>query len=57
MSADDVPGIPVTSAMVDAGLAALFEYSFGEDIRYVLESVYRAMAYESLAVASTKDVK
>ena len=39
--------IIVTEGMVTAGLRQMHEYSYGEDIRYVLEAVFRAMAYES----------
>ena len=39
--------IVVTDAMIDAGLDELSEFKFGEDFRFVIESVYRAMAYKA----------
>lgn len=56
----DLPAVPqiiVTSAMVDAGMEELREHHWGDDLRHVLESVYRAMAYVSLPASSTKDSK
>lgn len=38
-------GIEVTPAMIEAGKSALAEYGFRDEIEYVIESVYRAMAY------------
>lgn len=40
-----MPVVEVTEVMVDAGMSELVEHSFGEDRRYILECVYRAMAY------------
>ncbi len=37
--------IEVTPAMIAAGKEALREYSFADDMGYVIECVYRAMAY------------
>ena len=39
--------IEITPQMIEAGLYELYEHHFGEDIRLVLEEVYRAMAYAS----------
>ena len=33
--------------MVRAGLHELYEHTIGEDVAYVVEAVFRAMAYES----------
>lgn len=46
-TAESPPEIIVSPEMVDAGLHELQERSYGEDISYVLEAVFRAMAYES----------
>ena len=46
---EGIPEIEVTPAMIAAGMKELREHSYGEDIRFVLESVYRAMAYAALA--------
>lgn len=40
--------IEVTDAMIAAGLDEFREHHYGSDVPYVLESVYRAMAYASL---------
>ena len=40
--------LEVTDRMIKAGLDELREHSFADDIIYVIECVYRAMAYESL---------
>ena len=45
--------IEVTSAMVDAGMDALSEHHLYEDLRYVVECIFRAMAYENFASASS----
>ncbi|EQB06210.1 hypothetical protein [Sphingobium baderi] len=37
----------VTPEMVEAGMEELRDHHYGDDIRYILECVYRAMAYES----------
>lgn len=39
--------IVVTDSMIDAGLEAIREHHYGDDLRYMLESVFRAMAYNS----------
>jgi len=44
--------IEVTEEMVRAGLDELWQHNFGSDMGYVLESVYRAMAYEAAAKPS-----
>ena len=41
----DVEEIEVSPEMVKAGLYELREHSYGDDIAYVLECVYRAMEY------------
>lgn len=53
-----VPGIEVSQRMIDAGLHELRERSFGEDLPYILEVVFRAMAYESplLEKVSLQDI-
>jgi hypothetical protein len=43
----DVHEIEVTAAMIEAGMAEWREHHFGDDPRYVLESIFRAMAYEA----------
>ena len=45
--------IEVTPEMIEAGLEELSEHRYGSDARYVLESVYRAMAYADLVRASS----
>lgn len=48
--------IVVTPEMVSAGLEEMRQHNFGEDLGYILESVFRAMAYEStLASAISTD--
>jgi hypothetical protein len=42
---DGAPEIEVTPAMIEAGLYELYEHNFGDDVKLVLEDVYRAMAY------------
>jgi len=49
----EVPEIEVTSAMVDAGLQELYEFRLGDDPRYLLECIYRAMHYVRLDASST----
>lgn len=43
----DAIGIEVNQRMIDAGMHELRERSYGEDLSYILEVVFRAMAYES----------
>jgi hypothetical protein len=54
---DVTPEIVVTDDMVDAGLNELREHHHTDDLRYVLECVYRAMAYASLSASTTSDSK
>lgn len=49
----DRPEIEVTPEMVAAGLQALSEHSFSDELPYVLESVYRAMAYARALASRT----
>ncbi len=49
--------LPVTPEMVEAGLAELRQHNFGDDVRYMLECVFRAMAYESLDASATNPAK
>ncbi len=39
--------IEVTDAMVAAGLHELAEHNLGEGLPYIVEAVFRAMAYKS----------
>lgn len=43
--------IEVTPEMIEAGLEELYQHRFGSDLRYVLEVVYRAMAYSSVSAS------
>ena len=45
--------IEVSSAMIDAGLEQLREHHIGEDLGYVVETVFRAMAYLSPSASFT----
>ena len=45
--------IPVTAEMVDAGLSEIREHHYDTDVRWMLECVFRAMAYANLEVASS----
>ncbi len=47
------PEIPVTPEMVEAGLQELGEHRLTDDLRDVLEDVYRAMAHADRARASS----
>jgi hypothetical protein len=38
--------VQITPAMIDAGVECLRDLLPGEDIRYVVESIYMAMEYE-----------
>ena len=49
--------IEVTPEMIEAGLAELYDHRFGEDVRLVLEDVYRAMAYASHGSVSASCTK
>jgi hypothetical protein len=46
--------IVVTTEMVDAGIETLYEFNYGEDPRYIIECVFRAMAYESPLLSVAK---
>ena len=45
----DKSEVVVTEAMIEAGLLELYDFNYSEDVRFVIESVYRAMAYASYA--------
>ena len=45
----DKPEVVVTDAMIEAALLELYDFNYSEDVRFVIESVYRAMAYASHA--------
>lgn len=49
--------IEVTPAMIDAGLEELYQHHYGEGLRHLLESVYRAMAYARVCASSTNAVR
>lgn len=49
--------IEVTPAMIQAGLDQLREHHIGDDLAYVLETVFRAMAYESPSISFTIPAK
>jgi len=46
--------IVVTPTMVAAGLDEMSRHSYGEEISYVLECVFRAMAYKGNDFACSK---
>lgn len=43
--------------MIEAGVEEMREHNIGDDLGYVVEVVYRAMAYESRPASSTSDDK
>lgn len=47
--------IVVTNEMVKAGLEEMREHHYDEEMAYILECVYRAMAYESDSASSIRD--
>lgn len=49
--------IDVTPQMVEAGLAEFRDHRYDTGVRYMLESVYRAMAYANLDASSTSPSK
>ena len=49
--------VVVTSAMIEAGLEELREHSYREEWGQVLEDIYRAMSYASLAAPSIKSLR
>jgi hypothetical protein len=52
-----VPLIEVTPEMIAAGLEELRDHHLGDDWPYVLESVFRAMLYESKLASSINEPK
>lgn len=52
--ADEIEEIEVTPAMVEAGLGELRDHRFGDDLRLVLEDVYRSMTYAKRSASSSK---
>ncbi len=49
--------IEVTSEMIAAGLDELRERHFDDGLSYVLESVYRAMAYARPSASATNSIR
>lgn len=49
--------IVVTEAMIEAGVEEFTQHRMGDDIKYVLESVFRAMAYSSARASSISSLK
>lgn len=47
------PEVKVTCDMLSAGLEEFGQHRYGDDTKYMLESVYRAMFYASLDRASS----
>lgn len=47
--------IKVTPEMVKAGMEELHEHNYGGDLPYMLECVFRAMAYESATFFALRD--
>jgi hypothetical protein len=47
--------IEVTPAMIEAGQAEMSEHHYGGDTAYMLECVYRAMAYASRDASATNN--
>jgi len=43
--------IKVTSEMIEAGLEELREHDYAGDTRYMLECIYRTMAYASASAS------
>jgi hypothetical protein len=52
---DSVEEIVVTSEMVSAGISELYDHSFSEGWEYIIERVFRGMAYASDAASATKE--
>ena len=48
----DAIEIEVTPAMIAAGVEEMMQHHFGSETAYVLECLYRAMAYAALSAAS-----
>lgn len=57
ISAERLNGIVVTPAMIEEGLAEMSEHPYNGDTTYMLESVFRAMAYASPLASSMRDSK
>jgi hypothetical protein len=52
-----LPQIVVTYEMIAAGLDELRDHKIGDDLAYIVENVYRAMAYASVPASSTNEVR
>lgn len=55
--ADEIEEIEVTPAMIEAGINEMREHHYEGDVRYMLESVYRAMAYSKRSASSNRSDK
>lgn len=53
MSQEATEYVEVTEEMLSAGLYELTEHSFGDDLKYVMECVFRAMFYAKNRSASS----
>ena len=51
VSRERPPEIVVSPAMIDAGLEEFRSHHYGGDTRYMLESVFREMAYASVSAS------
>lgn len=49
--------VVVTSGMIEAGLEELSDHHYAGDTAYMVESVYRAMAYASFSASATNSSK
>ena len=49
----EVPLIEVTPEMIDAGISELYDHGYVDDLRLVIEQVYRAMCYASVSASAT----
>lgn len=52
-----MPEVDVTPEMLQSGIDELRQHSLGGDWKFVIECIYRAMFYESIAASSIKDSK
>lgn len=52
-----VQEIQITQEMIEAGLDEMRQHQIGDDLGYVVECVYRAMAYSRFSASSTNPVK
>lgn len=50
-------GIAITPEMIEAGLGELREHHYDTDVGYMLECVYRAMAYAKPAASDKRLAK